>query len=341
LRGAVLAFVPVALLFVPGHGPGASGSPATIRGINLSTHTDGSDWASPGIISTMADIRAVGANWVSIHPYGWIRGDGSVRFVRFDPSRPPEWITRPIREAHAAGLKICIKPHIGYWGSPFSWRGAIRFESDEAWARFFGEYTEWITLLAEACREADGFVVGTELDLTLDHEAEWRRVIRAVREHTTLPLTYAANWTHYRDVRFWDALDVVGIQAYFPLSAAADPDTKTLRASWKAIMSELHAYSREQNRKIVFTELGYNRAHTAPVQPWAYRSDGPDAEEMQARCLRAALEAVEAEPAVLGSFLWKWFPNPHPIGRNFQLATPALKAVIRDVWKPTSVLVSN
>jgi hypothetical protein len=289
----------------------------------------------------MADLRAVGANWVSIHPYGWIRGDGSVRFLRFDPSHPPESLTRPIREAHAAGLKILIKPHIGYWGSPFSWRGAIRFDSDEAWARFFGEYTAWITHLARACPDADGFVVGTELDLTLDHETEWRRIIAAVRACTAVPLTYAANWARYREVGFWDALDVVGIQAYFPLSPARDPDAGTLRASWKRIMRELRAYSEAQNRKIVFTELGYNRAHRAPVEPWDSRSDGPDAEAMQAQCLRAALEAVEAEPSVLGSFLWKWFPNPRPIGRNFQLATPVLKKVIRDVWKPTSTLASD
>jgi hypothetical protein len=291
--------------------------------------------------STMADIRAVGANWVSIHPYGWIRGDGSVRFYRFDPASPPESIVHPIREAHAAGLKILIKPHIGYWGSPFSWRGAIRFESDEAWERFFGEYEEWITLLAEACREADGFVVGTELDLTLDHEAEWRRIIRSVRERTSTPLTYAANWTHYRNVGFWDVLDVVGIQAYFPLSAAPNPDMRSLQEAWQAIMAGLRTYSREQNRKIVFTELGYNRAHRAPIEPWAYRSDGPDAEAMQAQCLRADLDAVETEPAVIGSFLWKWFPNPTPVGRNFQLATPALKAVLRDVWNPTPRAASD
>jgi hypothetical protein len=32
-------------------------------------------------------------------------------------------------------------------------------------------------------------------------------------------------------------------------------------------------------------------------------------------------------------FLWKWFPNPHPVGRNFQLATPRLKRAISEVWR--------
>ena len=58
----------------------------------------------------------------------------------------------------------------------------------------------------------------------------------------------------------------------------------------------------------------------------------PEAEELQENLLRVALRAVEAEPAVVGVFLWKWFPNPHPVGRNFQLATPRLKRAIADVW---------
>ncbi len=98
-------------------------------------------------------------------------------------------------------------------------------------------------------------------------------------------------------------------------------------------MAELREFSREHNRDVVFTELGYNRSYSAPVRPWAYHSDGQDAEGTQARCMRAALEAVENEPAVVGVFLWKWFPNPSPVGRNFQLATPGIKRVIAEVWE--------
>jgi hypothetical protein len=255
-----------------------------------------------------------------------------VRFPRIDPADPPAWLHHPIRTAHAMGLKVLIKPHLGYWGSPFSWRGAINFEDEAAWDRFFTSYETWITQLAAACREADGFVVGTELDRTLGHEAAWRRIIARVRTCTDAPLTYAANWTHYREVGFWEDLDVIGIQAYFPLADRPDPDRSDLEASWRRIMTELRVYAGEMNRKIVFTELGYSRAHRAPVEPWAYCSDGPEAEATQALTMRTALEAVEREPAVVGVFLWKWFPNPHPVGRDFQLATPAIRQVITETW---------
>ena len=321
----------VALLGGPAIGA-AEPAQEKVHGIVISTHTDGREWGKDSIADTLDDIRAVGAGWVAIHPYAGVRGDGSVRFRDFDPVDPPAHLIRPIREAHARGLKILIKPHLAYWGSPFAWRGEIEFEDTEQWQRFFREYRRWIVALARATREADGFVVGTELDRTLGHEAEWRRIIADVRETTSAPLTYAANWTDYRRVPFWEALDVIGVQAYFPIADGSDLETATLVAGWSARMVELRDYAERLDRKVVFTELGYNRSLSAAREPWDYGVDGPEAERLQEDLLRVALRAVEAEPAVVGVFLWKWFPNPHPVGRNFQLATPRLKRAITDVW---------
>lgn len=306
---------------------------AKVRGITISTHWSGEDWGHDEIVPTIERIRETGAGWIATHPYAGIRNDGSLRFRPIDPDDPPAALTRPIEEAHARGLKVLIKPHLAYWGSGFGWRGEITFDDDEAWDRFFDDYERWIVGVARACRDADGFVVGTELDRTLHHDDRWRRIVARVREVTDAPLTYAANWPDYRRVGFWDALDVIGIQAYFPIVDAAGATADALRSGWRARMAELAAYAREQNRRIVFTELGYNRAHDTAVRPWEYDTDGPEAEPAQEAALRAALAAVEAEPAVVGVFLWKWFPEPHPVGRNFQLATPRLIRVIADTWR--------
>ena len=253
--------------------PGASAEKDTpIRGVTISTHTDGSDWGSPVLHPTMKDIQSIGANWVCIHPYGWLGKDGRIRFHGFDPRNPPDYLANPIRYAHQLGLKILIKPHLGYWGSGFSWRGAIRFDTQGEWDNFFADYKAWIALLAAGSQEADGFVVGTELDSTLVHPEKWREVIQEVRKNTDVPLTYAANWTHFRDVEFWDALDIIGIQAYFPITIGKDPDMETLAAGWSKLMPELGDFARENNRKIVFTELGYTRSHSASIHPMGFAS---------------------------------------------------------------------
>lgn len=304
-----------------------------VRGITISTHGNGRDWGTDVMVPTIRRIRETGAGWIATHPYAGIGGDGAVRFRAFDPDDPPAYLTRPILEAHAQGLKVLIKPHLAYWGSPFDWRGEISFDRPQDWERFFDEYEHWIVAVARACKDADGFVVGTELDRTVGHEDRWRRIIERVREVTDAPLTYAANWPDYARVPFWDALDVIGIQAYFPVLERSSDDVEVLLRGWRSTMRELQAFSERTSRRVVFTELGYNRAFDAPVRPWAYDTDGPEAEPFQEASLRAALLAIEEQEAVVGVFLWKWFPEPHAVGRNFQLATPRIEHAIRDVWR--------
>ena len=83
----------------------------------------------------------------------------------------------------------------------------------------------------------------------------------------------------------------------------------------------------------MFTELGYSHSASAAVRPWEPRAEGDEGRRTQALCLRVALEAIEREPAVIGAFLWKWFPEPRPVGRDFQLATPSIRRLIGEVWR--------
>ena len=306
-----------------------------VRGITISTHGGGRDWANDEMVSTLADIKTLGANWVAIHPYAGISMDGSVglrRFERAGSEAPAHW-TRPIVEAHAQGLKICIKPHLAYWRSGFEWRGEIAFNSDEEWARFWTDYRAWILAVARACKDADAFVVGTELDKMLEHEEEWRALIADVRKVYRGPITYAANWSDYKRVPFWDAVDVIGIQGYFPISKQENPTEKDIRKGWDWLMKELRAFGNKHDRNIVFTELGYNQSYKAASEPWNYRVDDDGARVLQEMCWRVALEAVENEPRIVGSLLWKWFPNPRPLGRDFQLATSRIMPIIAGAWQ--------
>jgi hypothetical protein len=306
---------------------------APIRGITISTHRGGQDWASDQMPDALADIQEIGANWVAIHPYGRIGADGSVG-MRFTGSEAPPYLSRPIREAKAAGLKILIKPHLAYWGSPFEWRGEIGFATEAEWNRFWREYEAFIVQIARWTQDADGFVVGTELRRTEDQEARWRALIHNVRAVSDVPLTYASNWDDFERVSFWDALDTIGIQAYFPLTDGEDSSDATIRAGWGRWMAKLSEFAHARGKPILFTELGYNQAYAAALRPWEYQTDDEGARELQQRCMKIALASIENEPAVIGVFLWKWFVPPRSVGRNFQLATPAMRSVIREGWKP-------
>jgi len=307
---------------------------AEVRGITVSCPMAGEEWGSDDMVRTLAILSDLGANWVAIHPYGGLANDGTVGRGRIDHLYDrPYWLVRAIREAHARGMKILIKPHLAYWGSRFPWRGEIAFDDDADWRRFFDTYRAWIVRVAALSHHADAFAVGTELDRTVSHEDEWRRIIADVRGEIDVPLTYSASWDSYESIPFWDALDAIAVQAYFPIVDHEGPTTDAeLAAGWTRIAARLDEFGRRHGRHVVLGELGYNRSMDAAIRPWDYRvSSDPAAEELQVRCLDAALTAVSRSDVIAGAFLWKWFPGEFPRG-NFLVSAPAMRGVVARHW---------
>jgi len=174
-------------------------------------------------------------------------------------------------------------------------------------------------------------------------EDQWRELIRRVREVTDARLTYAANWDRFKEVPFWDALDAIGIQAYFPLSDSESPGDPELRAGWERVLAPLRELHRRTGKPVVFTEFGYHASPDAARMPW---SDGrrhhgdpspafASAHALQERCLRVGLEVLGRERGWLrGAFLWKWFVGEPGRGdATFILDTPRLRGVIEEAWR--------
>lgn len=302
-----------------------------IRGVTVSTPTWGWEWGTAAMGQALDELMELGVNWVAIHPYASIEGDGTVRPPPVDPRRPPDWLRVPVEEAHARGLKLLVVPHLAYWGSPFSWRGAITFSDEATWRRFFDGYGRFLTTLAEATRGADALCIGSELEGTVHREAEWRALVGEVRSRFPGPICYGANWSEIERVRFWDLVDAIGVQAYFPLVAPGQaPELATLEASWVRILEQMRTLSQRWNKPIVFTELGYPRSAEAALEPWRHEDDA-SAGALQERCLDVALRALEREPTVVGAFLWKWFPGPSS-PEDFAMDRAELRATIRARW---------
>ncbi len=308
-----------------------------IRGVTISCQTWGKEWGEKGFADELDDLQSLGVNWVAIHPYAGISGDGSVKPIggELDPARPPLWLSFPIQTASERRMGIMIVPHLAHWGSPFHSRGAIDFSDAQCLERFFRGYEDWIVSLAQAARAADAFCIGSELDSLLDEPDRWRELIRAVREVTPARLTYAANWDRYAEVPFWSELDAIGIQAYFPLSDEPYPRVEILRAAWEQVLAPLRELHRRTGKPVVFTEFGYHCSEDAARAPWIdTTSRTEDACALQERCLDIALSAIAPESAWLrGAFLWKWFVGePDRNDRTFELDTPRMRMALQRAW---------
>ncbi len=304
------------------------------KGVTVSCQGYGRVWGSDEFARELDRLKSLGANSVTIHPYARIHEDGRVSWRDWESGNPPQYIVRPIREAHQRGMKIMIKPHLAYWGSPFSWRGDIKFSDPEAKSLFYDSYARWIIALAELTSDTDLFVVGTELKQMTGDEAQWRSIIQAVRRVTKARLTYAANWDHFESVPFWDHLDLIGVQGYFPISKKPNPAISDLEEGWQPVLNKLKAFHSRVGRPVIFTEFGYNRALNTAAEPWSYQQDThPEAEQLQARCLNVGLTLLGREHAWFhGAFLWKWFVGPASYS-NFYLDTPTMRDVISQAWR--------
>ncbi|RFP63474.1 hypothetical protein D0N36_19225 [Hymenobacter lapidiphilus] len=224
------------------------------------------------------------------------------------------------QRAKQRGIRTLLKPHLWLRG-PSNWSGDINMTSETDWQIWFSSYSVFIlhyARLAETGR-LDALCIGTELERTVGHEAEWRALIRQIRQVYHGPLTYAANWSgEFEQVKFWDALDFIGVQAYFPLSPEASPTKASLLAGWQEPLRRIAAVQKQYNKPVVFTEAGYKTTADAAAKPWEWPQQldllAPADEATQAACYAALFETFWPRPWFKGLFIWKWYPGLQPDG---------------------------
>jgi len=163
--------------------------------------------------------------------------------------------------------------------------------------------------------------INARRNLQLSH---WRSLIAGVRAVYGGRLTYAANFDNFAEVGFWPELDVMGVNAYFPLRKPSEPaDLPTLVRGWETAWDAIAAGQTQRGvagMPVVFTELGYNRRAGCTVAPWAWEGfdligeeqtlmvweTQPEAPEERALAM-AALQRVNARRGgpLAGLLYWK------------------------------------
>ena len=106
----------------------------------------------------------------------------------------------------------------------------------------------------------------------------WSELIERTRQVYSGPLTYAANFDQFEAVSFWSELDLLSINAYFPLRKRDLQDstdgsrTALFATRWTTILQNVDALRNRQgvpDHRVLFTELGYTRRANSTIEPWA------------------------------------------------------------------------
>ncbi len=152
---------------------------------------------------------------------------------------------------------------------------------------------------------------------------------------TDCRLGYAANHDEFERVPFWDDLDDIGVDAYFPLASTWEakgrsrPRENVLMRRSSRNLKRLKEFSDKRRKRVTISEWGTVPFELTSTKPWDWQpSQIPDVDE-QVRTYSTLLRSIESEGSWLSACdLWHWrMPgngeSPYGIDHTSEVASPA------------------
>lgn len=259
------------------------------------------------------EVLLVNANHAAVMPFGFI-GDVASPQIVFNTDRQWYGETREggaqyIEMLRKNGISVLLKPQI--WIRRGEFTGTLKMETEEDWEDLEESYEKFIIMYAELAEEtnAEIFCIGTELEEFVKNRSEfWTKLIAKIRKVYAGKLTYAANWDEYTRTPFWEDLDFIGIDAYFPLSEKKTPTIEQLKEGWQPWKKKISVFAEAKNKPVIFTEFGYRSMNYTAKKPWLVdRSEDEVNLEGQAQATQAIFNEFWKEDWFAGGYVWKWF----------------------------------
>ena len=286
-KRAIAAFPPIVL-------PAAYPKTFFQKGVSFAAEGPGG-YQSESAIQMLEQLPRYGVNAVALIPYGFERL-GSTDIEIAGSMETDEGLEGLARVAHARGMKVLLKP--GMWTDGGGFAGDLDFPDPIARARWFANYQRLAGHFAALATRmhADVFCIGGEFVKLSRYDADWRRLIARARALYPGPIVYAANFgEEFETLTFWDALDYIGLQEYYPL-----PDS----LSTEELVAKVERVQKKYGKPVLFTEAGFPSATGANRKPWD-DSGGEVSVDLQARCYDAIFPAFYDKPWFEGVYWWK------------------------------------
>ncbi|WP_298555505.1 glycoside hydrolase [uncultured Algibacter sp.] len=274
----------------------------------------------------------VNANYAAIMPFGFVR---NLDHPEIAYNTDGQWFGETsagakqyISELRKKNIKVMLKPQIWVWHGEFT--GLIEMKNEADWKTLEDSYSSFILDYAELANEvkAELLCIGTELEKFIENRPEfWNDLIKKIKTKYKGKLTYAANWDEFKRTPFWNHLDYIGVDAYFPVSESKTPTVEECLKGWKTHKQEVYNMSQKYDKPILFTEYGYRSVDYSGKTPWeSDRSMNQVNLGAQTNTTQALLETFWKEDWFAGGFIWKWFHNHEKAGgKNNSRFTPQNK----------------
>lgn len=283
---------------------------------------------------SLGNLKRLGAAAIAVVPFLWQSSPASPDIVRSN-DMPDAVLRAAIRDAHALGFAVMVKPHV--WVSA-SWAGAVAMDAEDSWRRWFASYRRELVRIARVAEEekAEALAIGTELAMTTQRP-EWLDLIAGVRGGYSGTLLYVAhNADEAETVPFWSKLDAIGVSLYPPLGA--DDDRIERRRTMRLMTDRLDALAARTGKSIVVGEIGLRSAQGAAAKPWESVEEraAAAAPTLQAGVLADWLAALD-RPTIRGVMIWRWLTDPDaggPADTDFTVQGKPAERVLHCAWTP-------
>jgi len=310
-------------------------------------------WGNPLIDSrasyiSLRNLKETGTEWIAVvNTYYQATINSTEIGPKYPQSYTDEGLSYFLSNATELGFKILLKPHVDPLDN--NWRAWIGDPfTPSQWPLWFKSYNAFILKHAAIAEKfkVPLFCIGVEMISASSHEADWRSLIASVRKIYSGKITYAGNWgTKYQvtvagkkgnigerevhgeidDIKWLDALDIIGVDAYYFLTDVQDPSKQDLLDGWAPIVPHLANIAAVQKKSIIFTEIGYRSIEGAAIHPGWWNTTVPINITQQALCYEAVFDAFEDQKWWEGIYWWNWYANPNQGGNDDQDFTPQHK----------------
>ncbi|MHB8671050.1 MAG: glycoside hydrolase family 113 [Acidimicrobiales bacterium] len=281
-----------------------------------------SDLDQPVIDGELGHIRSIGINSVTVDVWWDVDGATQSHLSPGSLTAPDSQLISTIDRARANGLGVILVPKLWcptcYPLSP-TWVGKLQPRDR---AEFFREYRGFILRYA-ALAQAHGvwlYAIGHEMNSLQGEAGQFRALAHAVRQRFHGKLIYGMDWSSLAgfgdQITFWDAVDVIGVSAYFPLSGESNPSVAQLEAGWHASAAPkwlghrwfdaLAALAQGTGRPVLFVEVGYVSTTHAAQDPGDPNRVYQTSQQSQLNAYQALLATFEEQPWWLGVVWWDW-----------------------------------
>ena len=282
-----------------------------IRGAVMAhVHQFGEGYGSGRTRKIYRRLKILGVNSIQLNSFAYQKNRNTIGLSWGDPTLSHSALLKEIKIIKSMGFTVMLKPHI-WLGTSFSgeWRNQIDYKTPAEVDRWFKEYRRFLKGQVEVAikGKAEFFAVGTELVMLTKYTERWNSLIAWIRSLGYRgKLTYACEAWNARNIKFWPALDQIGLDYYYGYDKE-NFTAKELEQYYIRRLKEHLAHAKSLNKPLVLTEFGFPSHSLAIKQPHAWGDGKVQADQQkQIFAYRIFRRALKKTGGLNGIYIWKY-----------------------------------